>query len=523
MPEQKCVLNPRRNAMHYLNLIIHSLILLISLSIQAQADLNKIYPLQINTQTAIQTVDEKFLSFAIDTSLAFGGYWWSENGSAKVSNFNFNNPKLQKLTMPLLPAYLRIGGTASDKTIYDLDGRPAPAASSASETLTLPQWDSLNHFAQNLGLDVVFTLNAGPEARVGQKGWNPEYVRELIHYTVAHHYPVKVWELGNEINLYGLNFGLRGKIELSRYEDDLREAKKLLAEEDPTSRLTGFSSAFWPILGEIIQPLLTRSTSANDALDIVSWHYYPTQSDRFPLVRLRPSNENTVIATKTLNEFKVLSPKITEYVAAHFPSAQLWLGETGQAQLGGQRGISDRYISGLWWLDELGLGALTGQKVVVRQSLVGSQYGMLSQDTLGPNPDYWNSLFWKKLMGRHVLHVTSEGLPDTLRVYAHCTPQRANEYRPGALTVLALNIDSKETHEFSLASLMHQNTYVYRFSSKEVLSQDVELNGAVLKLDANENVPFFNGQRVTSSLQNLPPRTYAFFVLADAHAEACSH
>ena len=63
---------------------------------------------------------------------------------------------------------------------------------------------------------------------------------------------------------------------------------------------------------------------------------------------------------------------VEEQVAAHAPSAQIWLGETGSSYCGGQPGVSDRFAGSLWWLDELGRLARRGHRVLVRQTLSGS-------------------------------------------------------------------------------------------------------------------------------------------------------
>ena len=105
------------------------------------------------------------------------------------------------------------------------------------------------------------------------------------------------------------------------------------------------------------------------------------------------------------------------------PGKPVWIGETGGAQFGGEPGISDAYLGGLWWLDELGLAARSGVEVVVRQTLSGSNYGLIDDKTLVPRPDYWNSWLWKRLMGQEVFafHLVTNpvrrlrsGLPDSL-------------------------------------------------------------------------------------------------------------
>jgi len=84
------------------------------------------------------------------------------------------------------------------------------------------------------------------------------------------------------------------------------------------------------------------------------------------------------------------------------PQAKLWTGETGSAQCGGQPYRSDRWISGFWRADQLGQGARLGQRVMVRQALVGGDYSLVDCLALKPRPDYWVSWLWPQLMGTAV-------------------------------------------------------------------------------------------------------------------------
>ena len=80
--------------------------------------------------------------------------------------------------------------------------------------------------------------------------------------------------------------------------------------------------------------------------------------------------------------------------------------------------MSDTFASSFWWVDQLGLLAERGHSVMIRQTLVGSDYGLLDDETLAPLPDYWVSLLWKQRMGAEVLEVWTDE-PD-VRLYAHC-------------------------------------------------------------------------------------------------------
>src|SRR5579884_1543750 len=86
-------------------------------------------------------------------------------------------------------------------------------------------------------------------------------------------------------------------------------------------------------------------------------------------------------------------------------------------------------------MDALGLAATHGQRVVVRQTLAGSNYGLVDDDTEAPNPDFWASLLWKRCMGGTVFGVRRVGEDPFVRTYAHSTPAR-----DGGVSLLVVNL-----------------------------------------------------------------------------------
>ena len=62
----------------------------------------------------------------------------------------------------------------------------------------------------------------------------------------------------------------------------------------------------------------------------------------------------------------------------------LWIGESASAYNGGAVNMSDSYLDGFIWLDELGLSALHGMETVLRQQISGGNYGLLDS-TMHPN------------------------------------------------------------------------------------------------------------------------------------------
>ena len=76
----------------------------------------------------IAHVNPRFLSFAVDIAQVVGGRFWCAEarcdpvpgGGTPIPAYDFNRPRLVHLVRALSPAYLRIGGTASDQVYYDL-------------------------------------------------------------------------------------------------------------------------------------------------------------------------------------------------------------------------------------------------------------------------------------------------------------------------------------------------------------------------------------------------------------------
>ncbi|MBI9086056.1 MAG: hypothetical protein JEZ11_20825 [Desulfobacterales bacterium] len=214
---------------------------------------------------------------------------------------------------------------------------------------------------------------------------------------------------------------------------------------------------------------------------------------------------------ENLDEAAHWGGKIADLRDKYLPGKEVWLGETGNAQFGGEPGVSDVYISGLWWLDQLGLLAKTGHSVVVRQTLAGMTYGMIEEKTLFPKPDYWNSLLWRRLMGRAVFDVRKDGdNADRLRIYAHATPGDKK-----GVTVLAINLDHERPAEVSLSDFKGRPFSLYRINGTMIVGKEVQLNGQVLKVVNDQTLPRIEGslQLASDNLKiTINPLSYTFAV-----------
>lgn len=468
---------------------------------------------RISTDSPITQVDPRFLSFAVDSSQVVGSNFWSPDGiTERIPPYDFTRQKLRDLTAELAPAYLRIGGSEADIIYYDMTATPPdPAPEPYLFVLTRPLWHEVCRFAADLDLEILFTLNAGPGPRDQNLQWTPDNARHFIEFNKSIDCPVALWELGNEINGFQAVHGSGFRIEGDQYAIDMGTARRLIDEVDPGALLAGPSSAFWPLWGEMFPIMPDFMAAGGQHLDVVTWHYYPQQSSRC-VAASRPAEPDTLMNQDNLDEVLVWADEVESLTREHASHVQIWLGETGHAQCGGAPGISDRFVSGFWWLDQLGLMAKRTHRVVVRQNLSGADYALINDETLEPNPDYYNSVLWKRLMGTHVLDARIIDKKQPIRAYAHCA-----EGVPGGVTVLLINLDSHPATVL-FEGLSGNRREVYQLTAPDLLSPEIHLNGTKIT-SVTEIAPEATKYR---SWILLPEESYAFVVFPDTRAPACA-
>ncbi|MYM63686.1 glycoside hydrolase [Pseudomaricurvus sp. HS19] len=455
----------------------------------------------------VAEVDERYLSFSIDISLLAGGFWWEGAldvkrglGTLRVPPIQLDLKKLDKLVQLLGPAYLRIGGSEADKIHYF----NAPADEDDPLILTRDQWDNLHAFIQRNDLRFMFTCKYGLFNRRHHGSWRGDELNTLLQYSSEQGYNIDVFELGNELNAYWAFHGLLSQPRAKRLAQDYDRFCVLVLSHFPNARLCGPGSAFWPRLGETIRPISNITpgflSSLKTRLDIVDWHYYPFQSERSPL-RTRAAHLRHLLNPKSFEDYRKFSHKLSELRDRFQPQAELWTGETGSAQCGGQPELSDRWASSFWWADQLGMGARCGQKVMVRQSLVGGDYGMVARLTLKPRPDYWVSWLWGQMMGQQVFAVESGNT--SLRCYLHSA--RNGEGK----TLMLINLHDQAVQLDLNRELQTSIRQGYVMTAKTVVSRRVRINGMKVKFNSGRiQLADFPTQPFDG---NLPPYSISFW------------
>jgi heparanase 1 len=426
----------------------------------------------------ISFVRPEYASYSIDISVLAGGFWWEGSdgtrrglGTLRVPPLDLRSKKLDRLVKALGPAYLRVGGSEADHIHYFQCQESDPEAL----VLTKKRWDHLHEFIQRNNLKFSFTFKYGLFKRHLHGDWSGSEIQALLDYSLKKGYRLDVCELGNELNAYWAFHGLQAQPGPRKLAQDYDTFSTLIRDHYPDALIAGPGSAYWPRLGETIKPFTNLSQNflraMRSKLDIVDWHFYPFQSDRSP-VRTRSANLRSAMSARSLNSFKSYSEQLRKWRDIYHPRAELWTGETGSAQCGGQPKLSDRFASSFWWADQLGQGARLGQKVMIRQSLIGGDYGLIDRLTLKPRPDYWITWLWKSLMGEEVFDVASDH--DKLRVYCH------RDRRCNGWVVLLINLgDFRLMPNFQSLGQVRER---YIVTAKDLQSKKVRINGKTAKV-----------------------------------------
>ncbi|WP_249422234.1 glycoside hydrolase [Marinomonas lutimaris] len=450
---------------------------------------NKSLVVNLNSTTPITTIDPRYLSFSIDISVLAGGFWWEGSkgtqcglGTQRVEPLNLQQDKLDLLVKALGSAYVRVGGSEADKVRYFTSTPPSTNSNSPSNRnspanrnsdaliITQEMWHQLHDFCQRNDLDLMFTMKYGLFERRQQGTWQATEVKKLLEYSQAHGQNIDICELGNELNAYWAFHGLTSQPSARNLAKDYDTFIRCVRQCSPDSKVAGPGSAFWPRIGEAIKPLSNISAPflgyLEEPLDIVDWHYYPFQSSRSP-VKTRAATIKNILSPSSLMDYERYSKQLEKLRDQYQPRAQLWTGETGSAQCGGQAKLSDRFVSCFWWADQLGRGAKIGQKVMIRQSLIGGDYALINRQTLKPNPDYWVSWLWGKLMGERVFDVQSND--PFVQIYCHSAKKE------GKCTLLIINMSANP-------KILHCNGFGskkrrFEITADSLTSKKIRING----------------------------------------------
>jgi heparanase 1 len=489
-------------------------------------------------------VDEGFQSYNVEMLEVTGGRFWKPYGSANTKDddsrklsgdanvptgmdpnlyeyrppIDLTNAKLRKLAAALGPAYVRVSGTWANTTYFADSDQPATSPPSGFQgVLSRQQWRGVIEFAAAVNAGIVTSMATSPGVRDSSGVWTPEQAQRFIDFTRSAHGDIAAAEFMNEPTMAVMGGAPKG-YDAAAYGRDFKVFESFVRQAAPKMLILGPGSVGETTASESmihygsqgIIPTKDMLEQSGKGLDAFSYHHYGAASQRCAGTPGMPQTTASAALSEewlgrtdqTLAFYRILRDEFE-------PGKPMWVTETADAACGGNPWAST-FLDSFRYLDQLGRLSKAVVSVVTHNTLASSDYGLLDETTFTPRPNYWAALLWRKLMGTTVLDA---GVPLAAgqHVYAHC--QRGT---PGGVTLLIINNDrAAHVMETSLEGKR------YTLSAEPRESPEVKLNGEVLKLTENGDVPSLDGELTAAGRLTFAPATITFVALQKAGNHFC--
>lgn len=484
-------------------------------------------------------VSPRFESYNIEMVEVIGGRFWKPYGATPIKDMpapsglvgmdpalyeqrkpiDLDNPRLRKLAAALGPAYVRVSGSWAN-TVYFQDSdaaTPAALPQGFGGVLTRAEWRGVSDFAKAVHAEIVTSFGVTTGDRNADGVWQPEQAIAFLRYSNSIGAPIAAAEFFNEptfARIAGMGSAYSG----ASYARDFAAFRPVFRKYEPNAVLLGPGSVGEgaPLAGNMMQMLPTKDmlqSGGGVGIDAFSYHFYPAVSERCAAHAPASAHMGTSPAEALSDSFLSTTNTVEQFYAGlrdeYTPGKPMWLTETGQAACGGDRWAAT-YLDTFRYLYQMGSLARRDVQVVMHNTLAASDYGLIDERTLQPRPDYWAALLWHNLMGTTVLDAGANPDPK-VKVFAQCTRDK-----PGDVTVLALNVDAAGAKSLVLPERSER----YSLTASEPTSKAVDLNGTVLQVAADGDVPATRGASEAKGSVQIAPLSVNFFVV-DAKNPAC--
>jgi hypothetical protein len=511
-----------------------------TLAVNATAQGQTSMKLDPSNMSKLGTVDPRYVSYNIDTVAVIGGRAWkpykssvggqeTEKPKAPADpneqvgvnpslyqnrpSIDLSNLRLQKLAKALGPAYLRVSGTFRNSTYFQNNDNPAlqQAPEGFNGVLTRAEWKGVVDFSRAVDAPIVSSVAISPGTRDADGVWNPTQAKEFFDYTKSLGGTIAATEFMNEPN-FAIVGGAPKGYDASGFARDAKIFEVFLRKESPDTIFLGPGS-----VGEGISLVPPGSKmkligsedimkATGPIFDAFSYHFYGGVSHRC----LGTLTVDQALSAEWLNRTDTAEAFYAALRDKYLPGKPLWITETGEAACGGDE-FAGQFVDSFRFLNQLGSLAQKNVKVILHQTLVGSDYGLLNEETLEPTPDYWAALLWKRLMGTVVL---DPGTPkdQSLRIYAHCM-----KGKKGGVSVLALNTDTEHEQVLSLP----QPAERFTLTAPDLTSNKVLLNGTELQPESDGSIGSLKAAHASPEAIHLEPSSVTFLIIPLAHNQSC--
>ena len=257
-----------------------------------------------------------------------------------------------------------------------------------------------------------------------------------------------------------------------------------------------------------VLPSADLAASTGDA-DASSYHHYGATSQRCAAMGHQTSAEQALSeewldrTDQTLAYYLGVRDKF-------MPGNPLWNTETADAACGGNRWAST-FLDTFRYLDQLGRLARKEVEVVIHNTLVASDYGLLDEDSFEPKPNFWGALLCAASWGQQF---STLGFANRagMHVYAHCLCGV-----PGGVAVLVLNTDRHKAGSLNVPAAADR----YTLTAASLTDKTISLNGTPMQLGPNDALPPMAVRATTAGEFAFAPGSVTFLAIPFARNGAC--
>jgi heparanase 1 len=497
------------------------------------------------TMPRIGTIDQRYQSYNIEMLEVTGGKFWRPygpeldsvlaqpastlpSGSGTPAGMNpalyqyrppidLTNARLRKLASALGPAYVRVSGTWENTSYFPVtDEVPADPPKGFSGILSHERWKGVITFAKAVDAEIVTSFANSVGTRDARGAWMADQAKRFVDYTKAAGGRIAAAEFMNEPTLAVMG-GAPAGYNAADYGRDFKLFHSFARQAAPDMMILGPGSVGettgqWGIAYGSAAVLNSRdllAASEPEIVDAFSYHHYGASSKRCAGMGKQTSAEEALSeqwlgrTDETLAFYRNLRDQFD-------PGKPFWLTETADAACGGNA-WARTFLDTFRYLDQLGRLAKQDVQVVIHNTLVASDYGLLDDNSLEPKPNYWGSLLWRRFMGRTVLD-SGAPIKEGLHLYAQCL-----RGVPGGVALLAINNSRTQLTSITLPTEVER----YTLAAPNLEARQVQLNGRQLALGANDEIPEIAGVRVQAGTVELAPATITFFTVPAAGNPSC--
>lgn len=470
----------------------------------------------------VAEVDERFQSYNVEMVEVTGGRFWAPYGGPPGETYrqrppeDLADPRLRALAKHLGPAYMRVSGTWANSTYLEAEGEHLTAPPAGyNQVLSREQWRGVVAFSRAVDakIGVSYAVSEGPRGPDGV--WKTDQAQRLLDLTRAAGGDIAFSEFINEPNAASLG-RLPKDYSVADYTRDFRIFRDWAKREAPGMKIVGPGGvgeggdlSAVPV-ASLAKMLLTEELmKANpNTLDAVSYHFYGGVSQRCANTRAAKVDRAEALTPGwldlTLRDWRYYSGLRDKYE----PGDPMWVTETAQAACGGSPWAAS-FVDSFRYVNQLGLLAQKGVRVVFHNTLTASDYSLIEEGTREPRPNYWAAVLWRRTMGTTVL--ASPASPDPqLQIYAHCLPRRA-----GGVGLVAINL-GQTAHEVSLG----KPAEAWTMQAASLDAQSVTVNGSQPQLAEDGALAGLKARR-TEAKVSLPGQSITFLAIRDAANGAC--